>query len=323
MKTVHVAILAIAALVALAPSNSRADQAADEAAIRKQDQAYVTAYNNHDAKALAALWSPEAVYMDPLTGESAVGREEIEKMFLTSLADLKDARLDLSVESIEFMSPNVAIETGAARMIGPNAEPEETQYSAVFVKRDGQWLLDRVAEHAPREPSPSNYERLKDLEWMIGSWIDQSDDATIQTDCQWTKNKNFMHRSFAVVVGDQVEMAGMQIVGWDPIAKQIRSWVFDSDGGFAEGTWKRQGDKWLIQQTGATANGSTTSATNIIKKVDDDSFTWQSVNRQVDGDVLPNLDEVLVVRKPSAATTPTNAAISRSANQLSASKVSP
>ena len=32
-----------------------------------------------------------------------------------------------------------------------------------------------------------------------------------------------MTRSFAIVVGDQVDMAGIQIIGWDPVAKQIRS----------------------------------------------------------------------------------------------------
>ena len=53
----------------------RANQGDDEAAIRKSDDAYVEAYNKHDAKALAALWSPEAVYVDPETGEQAVGRE--------------------------------------------------------------------------------------------------------------------------------------------------------------------------------------------------------------------------------------------------------
>ena len=66
---------------------------------------------------------------------------------------------------------------------------------------------------------------------MIGSWVDKDDNATIQTDCEWTKNRNFMTRSFAVAIGDRVSMSGMQIVGWDPIAKQIRSWVFDSNGG--------------------------------------------------------------------------------------------
>jgi hypothetical protein len=31
--------------------------------------------------------------------------------------------------------------------------------------------------------------------------------------------------------------------------------------------------------------------------VDDNTFTWQSVNREVAGELLPNVDEVVVVRQ--------------------------
>jgi hypothetical protein len=57
--------------------------------------------------------------------------------------------------------------------------------------------------------------------------------------------------------------------------------------------------------------------------VDNDSFTWQSVSREVDGDVLPNLDEVLVVRKGAGEAAPTRAVGSNAANQLSDSEASP
>jgi uncharacterized protein (TIGR02246 family) len=292
-------IAVVCDLAWLVSTDCRADQAEDEAMIRANAEAYVVAYNKHDAKAVAAMWSPDAVYMDPSTGEAAVGREEIEKVFADTLAALKDAKLEVEVSSVEFVSPNVAIENGTVRIIQPDAEPEETNYTAVNVKRDGKWLLDRISEEEPPAPPPSSYEQLKELEWMIGSWIDQDEDATIQTDCEWTKNQNFINRSFAVVIGDQVDLAGMQIIGWDPVAKQIRSWIFDSDGGFSEGKWTRKGDRWLIQQNGTLPDGSRSSAVNIITRVDDDSFTWQSVQREIDGDILPNVDEVLVVRKPT------------------------
>jgi len=305
MKTVYItSIMVVCAAIWLAPNDSRADHAEDEAAIRKSDDAYVEAYNKQDAKALAALWSPEAVYVDPETGEESVGREEIEKEFAQTFKGLKDAKLAVDVKSIKFLSPNVAVESGTARILRPKEDPDESTYSALFVKRDGKWLLDRVTEEeAPTAvaPPPSNYEHLKDLEWMVGSWIDddKDDDATIQTDCNWAKNKNFMTRSFAVVVGDQVNMSGMQIVGWDPTAKQIRSWVFDSDGGFAEGKWTRKGNRWLIQQTGTLPDGSKSSAVNIIKQIDNNSFTWQTVQRSINGDLLPDVDAITIVRKPA------------------------
>jgi uncharacterized protein (TIGR02246 family) len=302
MPFIYVAIVCCASC--LSSNECRADQAEDEAAIRKSDEAYVEAYNKHDAKALAALWSPEAVYVDPETGDEFVGREEIEKEFADTFSDIKDAKLEVKADSIKFFSPNVAVENGTARIIRPNEGLDESTYTALFVKRDGKWLLDRVSEDetpGPPEPPPSHYEQLKDLEWMVGSWIDDDEEAgaMVQTDCNWTKNKNFITRSFAVVIGNDVDMSGMQFIGWDAAAKQIRSWVFDSDGGFYEGKWSRKGDRWQIQQTGTLPDGGKAAEVSIIKRVDDNSFTWQRVQRSVDGAMLPDIEEVTIVRKPA------------------------
>ena len=91
-------------------------------------------------------------------------------------------------------------------------------------------------------------------------------------------------------------MAGMQVIGWDPASKQIRSWVFDSDGGFAEGRWTKKDNRWSITTSGTLPNGQKVSAVNVITCVDDNQFKWQSVSRMADGELLPNIDEVVVVR---------------------------
>jgi hypothetical protein len=156
-----------------------------------------------------------------------------------------------------------------------------------------------VTEVEKEKPPASNYEHLKPLAWMIGSWHDDDDRPAveIQTDCEWTKNKNFMTRSFAVEIGDQVNKSGMQFIGWDPVAKQIRSWVFDSDGGYSEGTWTQKGQQWFIQNSGTLIDGSKATSVNIVTPIDNNSFKWESVNREINGELQPNVDPVLVVRK--------------------------
>jgi uncharacterized protein (TIGR02246 family) len=268
----------------------------DDAPIRDAVAAYVTAFNAHDAKALAALWSPEAVYTNPLSGEQVVGREAIEEQFAAIFADAKESKLEAKSDSIQFLSPSVAVEHGTAKVIRPDQAPEESEYTAIFLKRDGQWLLDRVTE----EEVPvvmSHYEQLKELEWMIGQWVDQDDDATVVTECSWTKNNNFLTRSFTVEIEGVVDMAGMQIIGWDPSIKQIRSWVFDSDGGFGQATWTKKENRWYVQQSGVLPDGGKSSAVNIITYVDDNTCTLQSVNRTVDGELLPNIDEVKIKKQ--------------------------
>jgi uncharacterized protein (TIGR02246 family) len=234
---------------------AQADQAADEAAVRKAVESYVAAFNKGDAKALAAMWSPDAVYTNPLSGQQVVGREAIEQQFATILGGDDAVKLAATTDSVQFVSPSVAVEQGTARLVRAKQEPVESQYTAVYVKRDDQWLLDRVTE----EDVPvlqSNYDHLKELEWMIGTWVDQDEQARIETTCRWTKNRNFMTRMFSLAVQDRIEMSGMQIVGWDPDSEQIRSWVFDSEGGFGEGTWSKKDNAWYIRATGVAPNGS-------------------------------------------------------------------
>jgi uncharacterized protein (TIGR02246 family) len=307
MVCMHVALVG-AALAADQPpagtsapaANTAADaRAADEAAIRAAGKAFIETYNARDAKKLAALWSPEAIYVDPATGEEIVGRAAIEEVFTDAFADKQDVKLAVEDASIDFVSPNVAIVRGVARVIPPDGEPVESQFTSVRVKRDGQWLIDRVSEIEIEKPPASHYEHLKQLEWLIGSWRDDDPRPAvqIQTDCEWTKNKNFMTRSFAVAIADQVSKSGMQIIGWDPAARQIRSWVFDSEGGFGEGVWTHKGNQWFIQNTGMLADGGKATSLNIITRLDDNSFRWESVNRDVDGELQPNVEPVLVVRK--------------------------
>jgi hypothetical protein len=135
---------------------------------------------------------------------------------------------------------------------------------------------------------------------MIGTWVDEDEQSKVETTCQWSKNRNFIVRSSNISVRDQVEFTGMQVIGWDPVAKQIRSWVFDTDGGFGEGVWTKKGNRWYVQAKDTSADGRKMSSQNVITMVDKDSFTWQSVDRQAGDQLLPNVDEVLVVRKTVA-----------------------
>jgi uncharacterized protein (TIGR02246 family) len=272
------------------------EASSDGAAIRASAEKYVEAYNRRDSKTMASMWSPDAIYMDPATNERIVGRDAIAEHFDTMFAGAEDAKLAVTIDSIDFVSPNVAIEKGEAVVTYANFDPEETTYSAVHVKRDGEWFLDRVSEEEVPAPPPTHYEQLKELEWLVGSWIDSDDQATVQSEVEWTKNRNFLRRSFAVVTRENVDMSGVQIIGWDAAAKQIRSWVFDSDGGFADATWTRKEDQWFIQNNGTLPDGRKTTSLNILTYVDDNAFKWASVNREVDGELLPNVDEVTIVR---------------------------
>jgi uncharacterized protein (TIGR02246 family) len=280
---------------------ARADQAEDEAAIRKTVESYTAAFNKRDAKAVAAHWLPEAIYVDPDSRKQIVGRKAIEKHFAGEFAEVKGAKLTVAVESIRFISPHVALEQGRANVLEPGKEPSKVRYSAIHVKRDGKWLLDRVTDEDDTL-APSNYEKLKELEWLVGHWVDNDDDdeTTVEIACKWAKNQNFLVRTYTVTLRDQISVSGVQMIGWDPSAKQIRSWTFDSDGSFGEGFWTKKGKSWFIQTKETEPDGRKSSALNILTFIDNDNFTWGSIDRQSGGVLLPNIADMPVTRKAVA-----------------------
>ena len=296
MKRILFLLVMVTASTASVLQAQQSHQSADEADIRAAATSYVEAFNKHDPQAVAEHWSPDAVYLNRTTGEEVAGRAAIVEQFATLFEGQPDLKMEVDVESIQFVSPNVAVEQGVVTVLAPNAEPEVTEYSAVNVKRDGKWLLDRLTDKT-KEVIPTHYEQLKPLEWMVGSWINESEDADVELECSWSANKNFLTRAFKISIDDQLDFSGVQIIGWDPAAKAIRSWTFDSNGCFAEGNWKFQGDRWFISNHGVLPDGRTASMINVLKQVDDQSLTWQTIERSAGDELLPNIDEIEIVRR--------------------------
>jgi uncharacterized protein (TIGR02246 family) len=269
----------------------------DAAAIRQRAESYVTAYNRHDAAAVADHWSEDAVYVNRDSGERIQGRTGIAAMFQTLFQDDTTSRLSVTIDSIRLITPEVAIEDGSAELVAADGEPSKSTYTAVHVKKGDTWLLDSVRETDTPRPPASEPGQLEQLAWMIGEWVDQDEDVIVHTRWEWTKNKHFLKGSFSVSTAEGVELEGTQVIGWDPAANHIRSWIFDSEGGFGEGVWRRVGNQWTSDSTSTLSDGSQATAVNVYTFIDDNTFHWKSVDRQVDGEAQADIDEVAVHRQ--------------------------
>jgi len=280
-------------------SKTESKPSPDEATIRANVAAFVKAYNARDAKAVANLFAPEAQVIDE-DGETTQGREAIEKRVEGTFADAPQGRIQLDVDAIHFLGSALAIETGKATVTtSPGDTPDVSRYSAMHIKsKDGKWLLGFVRE--TEDTDLTNYQRLKPLEWLIGDWVDESPDAVAITSCKWSDNKNFLLSDINIRIQGSNAMRLTQRIGWDPLTKQIKSWLFDSDGGYGESFWTRDRDRWVVKATAVRRDGTTASMTNIYTPTGKDSYTWQTTDRVVAGEVLPPV-EIKVVRKPPEA----------------------
>jgi uncharacterized protein (TIGR02246 family) len=160
-----------------------AQPSADEAAIRKAIDSYVESFNRADAKALAAHFSEQGSYVNPVTGERLVGWEAIGKLFESLFAGGATPKLSVTVDSLRLLDDKIAVEEGSAVVAGQDAAPELSRYIAIHVKKDGKWSLDSVRETVLAGDEDDDTRPLDDLAWMIGRWIDKADDATVETVC--------------------------------------------------------------------------------------------------------------------------------------------
>ena len=135
------------------------------------------------------------------------------------------------------------------------------------------------------------------MEWLVGEWVDAGEGFTIDVTCKWTENQNYLSRTYTVSSEDGAASSGLQIIGWDAKQKLIRSWLFDSDGGFIKGTWAKRDDRWVVQAVATLPDGGSGSFTSIFRPTEDGSYTWEKINRVLDGQLLPNVDEIVVRRK--------------------------
>jgi uncharacterized protein (TIGR02246 family) len=265
------------------------------AAIQAAIDNYVTAFNAGDAKKLAALWTEQGELVTP-GGAVWKGRAQLEEQFAAYFAETKGAKIELTATQVVLHSPSVAVETGVARVLLPDEEPSESEYKAIHVKTAEGWRMDSVTEGDIVPPPPSNYDQLQELAWMVGSWVDTDDNADIVTTCRWTANQNFLVQTFKVYIEDRIDFEGTQIIGWDPRNEAIRSWMFDSDGGFGVGRWSGGDGKWTVQSLHTLPDGRQGSSTNVYELVDDNAVKYSSIGRQVDGELMPNIAPVNIVR---------------------------
>lgn len=276
-----------------------AEQSADEVAIRQSAAMFTKAYAAGDARQIAAMVSPDAEYVDE-DGNVIEGRQAIEDSLTEFFKEHPSCLLEMRIETLRFVAPGVAIEDGiTTARISEDATPIETRYTTVHAKTDGKWLAVSIRDHAS-QGGRQHHTQLEQLNWLIGDWVDEGEDAVVAFSCKPSDNGKFLTRTFSIQVAGQEALSGTQRIGWDPLTGKLRTWIFDSEGGFGEGFWHRRGDDWVLKLTGVSADGEPASSTSIYSLVNGHLMTWQAVDHEVGGVELPDSEVITIVRTSPA-----------------------
>jgi uncharacterized protein (TIGR02246 family) len=133
-------------------------QEPNQAEIKKRVQEYENAYNNGDAKAVAAIYAVNGshTYANGITHR---GRLEIEKGLFESLAGpMKGTQIKITPEVIQFPANNVAIEdasfilTGLRMQDGAIIPAINGRCLAVYQKLEKEWFALAIQCMVPLPP---------------------------------------------------------------------------------------------------------------------------------------------------------------------------
>jgi uncharacterized protein (TIGR02246 family) len=272
-----------------ARSEDAGSRTADRQAIHQAAMAYSAAFESGGVDKLLSYWAPDAEYIDE-SGKITQGHEAIASMIKKNHEGLKGYKLKLQGTGLRFVTDDVALADGKATLISPQGKEDVTPFTAVWVKKDGKWLVRSLRDLGDLDVKPNTpADHLKPLEPLLGEWTCADKGKNVAVHCRRVLNGSFILVDYTIRNGKE-ESSTTQRFGWDPVNQQIHSWYFDSTGGFGEATCTVAGDGLVSESSGVLPDGRVGTAVDRITFPDDKSFVFQARNRAVDGRPLGDLD---------------------------------
>ena len=159
--------------------------------------------------------------------------------------------------------------------------------------------MSDAADKAPL----GNYEHLKGLEPLIGTWAGEWDipqdrptanikkgNYTLTVTWKWEVFQSALSLHYAVgQPGSDPIWRLIMLIGWDTASKRIICTAFEATGGHARvDDWEIQGDKVTFKGKGSLPAGNKTAWTMIYSDINKDSCTTQMTDVLVDGQASPS-----------------------------------
>lgn len=270
-----------------------------EAEIRKISRAFEDAFDAADASAIAELFAADGEFIDV---ERLVyqGRDAVKAEFAATFEAVPGSAISANIDSIRLVAANVAIEDGQVLLATEDGPVSVSRYTVVYANVDGAWKIASLRDLESETFSPGN--RLMKLQFLVGDWVSESADGVVEHSYYWSQDGNYILNDFSVTIDGKSELNGTQRIGWDPQTKQIRGWLFDSEGSHVEGSWSELKDRWVIKSSGFNADGTSGSSTNYLIPGENGQLVWRSTDRVVAGEPQDDV-EVKMTRKPPAPAT--------------------
>lgn len=294
-------VLLAQAAPAKAPPSVLAKPKADDAVlkgVREYSDKFAASFNAGKIDDLASMFLADGEYIDE-KGTIYQGEKEIKELLTAFFKQFPETKLAINVESARLLGP-VVIEEGTRSMTLKDGETTARfRFITIWTKADGGWKIASFRDVSD-DAIPTANEALKPLGWLTGDWVNEGADGSVAISFKWSDDKSFLLGDFQIKTAEGASRKSTQRFGWNPSTGKIRTWLFDSDGGFAEGNGTLTQNGMVIKFESVNPDGSTGSATITFEQKDKSRFSMKGTDRLV-GDAQEPDFEIDVVRRPPAA----------------------
>ena len=181
------------------------------------------------------------------------------------------ATIQLHFDAPRLIAPGVAAADGQTRFTHVAGEkPVVGRCSIVCAKEGEAWLIASLREIDEAVQHSTHHEQVGQLEWLVGEWISEGSVCHVHFSCRWDETGNYLLRDFSVHLAGEKTSSGTQRIGYDPLTEHLKTWVFDSSGGYSDGYLHRDGDRWIVHLTGVTSDGRMASGRGTFSRGIDD-----------------------------------------------------
>ncbi len=294
-------VLAVAVL-ALVTVPGRAGEETDDplvrAALAQLGESCRQALQAEDAEAYSRCFTSDAEYVNE-RDEVYRGRNAIRSMAASFFRTMPGIRVAAEPLRFRTIGDDVACEETIVTLhSGDGAVLSRSRYSIVCVRRDEGWLIaDLKKRELPAAVALSPREQLESLSWLVGDWVEETDEAKIKSSCRWSDDGPYLIQKFTVRDGEGNTSTSTQRIAWDPLLRKVRSWFWDSAGGYGGAIWSATTDGWVLQARSVAVDGTVRTGMHYVHRDGEDASRWEAKARIV-GDVLVDDQTYFIVRQP-------------------------
>ncbi len=294
-------VLAVA-ISALVTVPGRAKEETDDplvrAALTQLGESWRQALKAGDAEAYSRCFTLDAEYVDE-EDEVHRGRDAIRAMAASFFQRMPGTRITAELLRFRTIGDDVACQEKIVTFqSAEGAVLSRSRYSIVCVRRDEGWLIaDLKKRELPAATALSPREQLESLSWLVGDWVEETDEAKVKSSCRWSEDGPYLIQKFTVRDSEGNLSASTQRIAWDPLLRKVRSWFWDSAGGYGSAIWSTMTDGWVLQARSVAVDGTVRTGMHYVRREGEDAYRWEAKARIV-GDVLVDDQTYFIVRQP-------------------------